>query len=26
VPADPDGVPGGRWVHDAMIERWQVNA
>ena len=22
---DPDRVPGGRWVHDAMIERGQVN-
>jgi hypothetical protein len=24
VPLDPDYVQGGRWVHDAMVEGWQV--
>jgi hypothetical protein len=24
VPVDPDQVRGGRWVHDAMVEGWQV--
>jgi hypothetical protein len=24
VTLDPDHVPGGRWVHAAMVERWQV--
>ena len=26
VSADPDRIQDGCWVHDAMVERWQVNA
>jgi hypothetical protein len=22
---DPDHVPGGFWVHDAMVSGWQVS-
>ena len=25
VAVDPDRVQDGRWVHEAMVERWQVN-
>ena len=25
VTVDPDRIPGGRWVHEAMVEGWQVN-
>jgi hypothetical protein len=24
-PLNPDRVPGGRWVHAAIVGRWQVN-
>jgi hypothetical protein len=24
--ADPDRIQDGCWVHEAMVERWQVNA
>jgi hypothetical protein len=25
VTMDPDRIPDGCWVHDAIVERWQVN-
>jgi hypothetical protein len=25
VTMDPDRIQDGHWVHDAMVERWQVN-
>jgi hypothetical protein len=24
VAVDPDRIPDGRWVHDAMVKGWQV--
>jgi hypothetical protein len=25
VAVDPDRIQDGCWVHEAMVERWQVN-
>jgi hypothetical protein len=26
VAVDPDRIPSGRWVHDAMVKGWQVTS